>query len=293
MTPTLRESLAQPSIYLPSLARVADVRPMTQLEKLLRIELPAGMSLDHRPGQFVEVSVLGVGEAVSEDGLSARPASFQAPAWSPDGKQALLAVTTDDGLALIVADQTGAEQARLATLDGGVAFGWSPNGKHVAYVSGEASALGMLGKLTIVNPRNAQEAVTLPEDAVIAFFWAPNSKELAYFVPEIISPTPQPGEDASQSGQVLVLHLFITDSAGKSKQIATFIPTRDFYSILPYFDQYQHSTTLWSPDSQDLVLSAFTAGNGQAQQGVFVVHSSGNLEPRFLKEGTLGLWSPK
>jgi sulfite reductase subunit B len=63
MTPTLRESLAQPSIYLPSLARVADVRPMTQLEKLLRIELPGGMSLDHRPGQFVEVSVLGVGEA--------------------------------------------------------------------------------------------------------------------------------------------------------------------------------------------------------------------------------------
>jgi sulfite reductase subunit B len=36
---------------------------MTQLEKLLRIELPGGMSLDHRPGQFVEVSVLGVGEA--------------------------------------------------------------------------------------------------------------------------------------------------------------------------------------------------------------------------------------
>jgi sulfite reductase subunit B len=63
MTTTLRESLAQPSIYLPSLARITDVRPMTQLEKLLRIELPGGMSLDHRPGQFVEVSVLGVGEA--------------------------------------------------------------------------------------------------------------------------------------------------------------------------------------------------------------------------------------
>ena len=172
-------------------------------------------------------------------------------------------------------------------------FRSSPDGKHVAYISGEASALGMLGKLTIVNSRKAEEAVTLSEDAVIAFFWAPNSKELAYFVPEIISPTPQPGQDASQSSQILVLHLFTTDAAGKSKQIATFVPTRDFYSLLPYFDQYQHSTTIWSPDSQNLVLSAFTGGNGQAQQGVFVVHSSGNLAPRFLKEGTLGLWSPR
>ncbi len=63
MTTTLRETLAGPSLYLPSLARIVEVRPMTRLEKLMRIELPEGVSLGHRPGQFVEVSVLGVGEA--------------------------------------------------------------------------------------------------------------------------------------------------------------------------------------------------------------------------------------
>jgi len=63
MTTTLRDRLAEPSIYLPSPARILDVRPMTKLEKLMRIELPEGLSLGHRPGQFVEVSVLGVGEA--------------------------------------------------------------------------------------------------------------------------------------------------------------------------------------------------------------------------------------
>jgi sulfite reductase subunit B len=63
MTTTLRDSLVEPSIYLPSLARIAEIRPMTKLEKLFRLELPGGMSLGHRPGQFVEVSVLGVGEA--------------------------------------------------------------------------------------------------------------------------------------------------------------------------------------------------------------------------------------
>ena len=36
---------------------------MTNLEKLFNLELPDGLSLGHRPGQFVEVSMLGVGEA--------------------------------------------------------------------------------------------------------------------------------------------------------------------------------------------------------------------------------------
>ncbi|MER3514012.1 MAG: oxidoreductase, partial [Chloroflexota bacterium] len=51
------------SIYLPQPARIVDVRQMTALEKLFTLELPNGLSLGHTPGQFVEVSVLGVGEA--------------------------------------------------------------------------------------------------------------------------------------------------------------------------------------------------------------------------------------
>lgn len=51
------------SIYVPSSARIAKVQPMTALEKLFTIELPWGQSLGHEPGQFVEVSILGIGEA--------------------------------------------------------------------------------------------------------------------------------------------------------------------------------------------------------------------------------------
>jgi sulfite reductase subunit B len=63
MNRTLYGKLRSPSIYLPTLARIVDVRPMTPLEKLLTVELPDGLSLEHQAGQFVEVSVLGVGEA--------------------------------------------------------------------------------------------------------------------------------------------------------------------------------------------------------------------------------------
>jgi len=53
----------QQGLYTPIMARITQVQPMTELEKLFTIELPEGLSLGHRPGQFVEVSILGVGEA--------------------------------------------------------------------------------------------------------------------------------------------------------------------------------------------------------------------------------------
>lgn len=51
------------SIYIPNPARIAKVEQMTALEKLFTIELPWGQSLGHEPGQFVEVSLFGIGEA--------------------------------------------------------------------------------------------------------------------------------------------------------------------------------------------------------------------------------------
>lgn len=51
------------TIYLPEPARILQAEQMTDTEKLYTIELNGGRSLGHEPGQFVEVSVLGVGEA--------------------------------------------------------------------------------------------------------------------------------------------------------------------------------------------------------------------------------------
>jgi len=50
------------SVYLPVMARVLKVEQMTKLEKLFTLQLPGGRSLGNAPGQFVEVSVMGIGE---------------------------------------------------------------------------------------------------------------------------------------------------------------------------------------------------------------------------------------
>jgi len=51
------------SLYAPEFARLTSVHPVTELEKLFTIELPGGKSLNHAPGQFVMLSIPGVGEA--------------------------------------------------------------------------------------------------------------------------------------------------------------------------------------------------------------------------------------
>ena len=63
MTAVLKDNLQNPSLYLPTQARIQDIRRLTELEKLFTIQLPNGTTLNHRPGQFIEVSLYGIGEA--------------------------------------------------------------------------------------------------------------------------------------------------------------------------------------------------------------------------------------
>lgn len=61
MTTTHAHAKVSPDAYLPMMGKVVEVREMTARENYFRLELPR--PLGHRPGQFVMVSVLGIGEA--------------------------------------------------------------------------------------------------------------------------------------------------------------------------------------------------------------------------------------
>ncbi|MBU1699865.1 MAG: 4Fe-4S dicluster domain-containing protein [Candidatus Eisenbacteria bacterium] len=50
-------------LYSPVMAEIKSVQQMTDLEKLFEIQLPDGAELNHKPGQFVELSLFGAGEA--------------------------------------------------------------------------------------------------------------------------------------------------------------------------------------------------------------------------------------
>lgn len=66
------------SIYLPSLAEIVRVEQLTKMEKLFEIKFKDGQELGHQPGQFVEVSLFGIGEApISVSSSPTRKGSFE------------------------------------------------------------------------------------------------------------------------------------------------------------------------------------------------------------------------
>lgn len=66
------------NLYTPQLATLTRVTPLTEKEKLFEITLNHGKDLGHKPGQFVEVSIFGIGEApISISSSPTKPKSFE------------------------------------------------------------------------------------------------------------------------------------------------------------------------------------------------------------------------
>jgi Tol biopolymer transport system component len=235
---------------------------------------------------FLSMQAENPNAEIIEDGLDTTPASFQSPAWSPDGRHILLTRVNDKGeKEIILTDGSGAFEKTIGTFDINTAFAWSPDSTRVAYIAGkQAMNAGTIGNLHVVDIETLQD--TLKEADVYAFFWSPSGEKLAYFVPLL---TNQAADGSQTSTQQLLLELNMLDiSTGESKKLFTYQPTEQFANILPYFDQYHQSVTIWSPDNNNLVLS-FVNNNGSP--GIAVVAASGQLEPRLLAQGFLAFWS--
>lgn len=230
---------------------------------------------------------------VTEQSLDATPGSFQAPAWSPDGSRIALARASDKKNEIVVTDAGGENPKTIGTFANKTAFAWSGDSTRIAYIDGvQALDAGTIGSLHVIDLETDKETV---EDAdIIAFFWSPSGEEIAYFV------LLQAQSDSSSSGSsggstqttpqfVLGLHV-LNVTSGESRELFTYRPTQQFLSVLPYFDQYHQSATIWSPDNNNLVLS-FVSNSGAP--GIAVVAASGKLEPRLLAEGYLAFWSWK
>jgi sulfhydrogenase subunit gamma (sulfur reductase) len=61
--PSSEELNVGTDLFFPEMALISKIEALNDTNKLFTVELPKGHSLNHRPGQFVEVSMLGIGEA--------------------------------------------------------------------------------------------------------------------------------------------------------------------------------------------------------------------------------------
>ena len=237
---------------------------------------------------FLSMDAESTDSDIIEDGLDTTPAPFQAPAWSPDGRHILLTRVNDqDQKEIILTNGKGEFEKTLGTFEVNTAFAWSPDSTKVAFISGrQAMNAGTIGDLHVVNIETSVE--TIKEEDVYAFFWSPDSEKLAYFVPFL---TNEAADGTQTETQQLVLQLNMLDiKTSESRELFKYQPTQQFANILPYFDQYHQSATIWSPDNNNLVLSFLTSSGNP---GIAVVAASGQLEPRILAEGYVAFWSWK
>jgi len=74
----MRTLVIKDSEYQTKKGKILRAKMVTEVEKLFEIELPNGESLDHEPGQFVQVSMFGVGEApISVSSSPTKRGSFE------------------------------------------------------------------------------------------------------------------------------------------------------------------------------------------------------------------------
>ncbi len=249
-----------------------------------RVVVHTGGSSDRNPE--ARVSSLTIGNEIRENRLNLNPHRFQSPDWSPDGSQLLLAGKNQQGQGVLYqANLRGTPSRQLATFDQAIAFSWSPDGKFVAYVAVEQEVSVVLGQLSVLRMESLEQVPT-PDEEVLAFFWSPDSEKIAYLVPFL-----DPESEGEVSGENLLLELKVLEvKDGETRTLTTFRPSDSFISILPFFDQYARAATIWSPDSENVVIAALEPGGVPT---IWVVPVSGRLPPRFITAGEIAFWSWK
>ena len=206
------------------------------------------------------------------------PASFLAPAGSPQGSSWLAAIADEDDDAL---QGFGIEpQLSVVRMTAGhqTAFIWSPNGQYVAFASVRNLTDPFYGPIHIFDVETGEaRQLTGNTFRVNGFFWSPDGQKLAY-LHKVAYEEPW-------------LQWRVVDMvSGDERGYNVFNPSFQMRYVLSSFDQYAQSHRFWSPDGRYLVYS------DQDEERVERVHLVDTLAERgtapiFIDEGTIGFWS--
>jgi len=233
----------------------------------------------------------GLDDSNSNQELDIKPGPFDAPAWSPAGDVIALAAQNDAGEdELILAGQDGKVKEVLAPLSGTVAFAWSPKGVDLAYAVLDTAGRAPIVHLVVMDSGHPDLQKQIVKGELIAFFWAPDGQKIAYFILESGSPSASSVQTVAQTEPRTKLVLRVYDRISEeTKTAATFAPTIAFQQVLPFYSQYQRSATIWSPDSQYLVLSGIDSAG---EDGIYTVGADGSQFQK-IADGNLAFWSWK
>ena len=222
--------------------------------------------------------------------LDLLPSFFQAPDWSPAGEAIAMFVQTEKKGILMLLGKSGGERHIIAESDGAVTFAFSPDGKQLAYsVLSETRADLGFQDLYVVQLSDPDEKKLLRTGIILGFFWSPDGEHMALFTPS------DAGEGIELVGFRQGQHEFQFDlgvidlASAEFRHLIAFTPTESFLNIFPFYDQYQRSITIWSPDSREIVIAG---SQGQGDPGIYVINALEGGSAR-IADGDLAFWSWK
>ena len=223
------------------------------------------------------------------------PGGFQAPAWSPNSRQFLFARQGSQRTSELVLAE-GDDRRVLASSRTGLAFAWSPTGDRIAYSIPDPVEALLYGSVVVMDLEGKERRV-VAQGQIMAFFWSPDGKRLAVLnidpggqeqqgrtIPVRAGVTPR-----LQSADMGLAWSVVNLDNGTLIDTASFQPTEPFLLLVPYFDQYAQSLSLWSPDGRYLV---YADVDDRHQASIRMLDTLEPLQPaRRLAEGTFAAWS--
>src|SRR4030042_1927618 len=134
-------------IYEPVICQVESIRELTRTEKVFRLVRTDGLAFGHRPGQFMQVSIFGIGEAPISVSSSPTRGDYLELAVRKVGKltSAMHNLTSDDSVGLrgpfgTFFDASALEGKDLLLISGGC--GLAPMRSLIQYVGDRRSGFG-------------------------------------------------------------------------------------------------------------------------------------------------------
>ncbi len=207
---------------------------------------------------------------------------FQTPA-ALGGDKIVLAMNSDGSNDVAVLGPDGLE-TMIATTDGPLSTSINPVDDRLAVLVAETAPQSQVisfqvdplpqlpsGRVSIVNLTTGEVSI-LDEPRIIATQWSPDGGTLAML----------------QASEKDLRWVLVTGD--ETTETTPFLPSDEFASsYMPFADQYNHSSSWWSPDSRALVISGAIGG----EAGIWVDLVDDEKDAVRVAGGDIALWSPR